>query len=93
MSKGTPSMGKKAHTKSHGSVCRRCNNHAWHYQKQRCASCGYPSAKIRSFNWALKASRRRTTGTGRMQHLKKVQRAFKNGFRTGVAKPKKSATA
>lgn len=88
MSKGTPSMGKRAHTKSHGSVCRRCNNHSWHYQKQRCASCGYPSAKIRSYNWATKASRRRTTGTGRMQHLKKVQRQFRNGFRTGVAKPK-----
>lgn len=91
MSKGTPSMGKKAHTKSHGSVCRRCNNHAWHYQKQRCASCGYPSSKIRNFNWGLKTSRRRTTGTGRMQHLKNVQRRFKNGFRTGQATKKVSA--
>ena len=46
-----------------------------------CASCGYPSAKIRSFEWGQKAKRRKTTGTGRMRYLKTVSRRFKNGFR------------
>jgi hypothetical protein len=35
-----------------------------------CASCGYPAAKIRSYNWSVKAKRRKTTGTGRMSYLK-----------------------
>lgn len=34
-------------------------------------------------NWSQKAIRRKTTGTGRMRHLKVVQRKFKNGFREG----------
>lgn len=46
-----------------------------------CASCGYPAAKMRSYNWGQKAKRRRTTGTGRMKYLKDVPRRFKNGFR------------
>ena len=46
-----------------------------------CAQCGYPSAKLRSYNWGLKAKRRKTTGTGRMQYLKHVSRRFKNNFR------------
>lgn len=29
----------------------------------------------------MKAKRRKTTGTGRMRHLKEVSRKFKNGFR------------
>lgn len=33
--------------------------------------------------WGQKAKRRRTTGTGRMSHLKTVTRRFKNGFREG----------
>jgi large subunit ribosomal protein L37e len=28
-------------------------------------------------NWSVKAKRRRTTGTGRMRHLKKVFRRFR----------------
>lgn len=45
-------------------------------------------------NWSVKAQRRRTTGTGRMKHLKIIQRRFKNGFREGVqAKSKKNRTA
>ena len=44
-------------------------------------------------NWSQKALRRRTTGTGRMRHLKTVQRKFKNGFREGSsAVSKKAAT-
>ncbi len=35
-------------------------------------------------NWAKKAIRRRGQGTGRMQHLKHVQRRAKNGFREGT---------
>ena len=34
--------------------------------------------------WAQKAKRRRTTGTGRMRHLKNLPRRFKNGFREGT---------
>ncbi|KAF1789913.1 hypothetical protein GQ600_21798 [Phytophthora cactorum] len=44
-------------------------------------------------NWSQKALRRRTTGSGRMRHLKNVQRRFKNGFREGSsAVSKKAAT-
>jgi large subunit ribosomal protein L37e len=44
--------------------------------------------------WGQKAKRRRTTGTGRMRHLKSLPRRFKNGFREGtVAKPAKKAAA
>ena len=35
-------------------------------------------------NWGEKAKRRHTTGTGRMRHLKKVHRRFKNQFREGT---------
>ena len=34
-------------------------------------------------NWSVKAIGRKTTGTGRMKHLKEVHRRFKNGFREG----------
>ncbi|KAI9189205.1 Synaptotagmin-like protein 2 [Blastocladiella emersonii ATCC 22665] len=85
-SKGTPSFGKR-HTKSH-TLCRRCGNRAFHNQKKTCASCGYPSAKVRSYNWSEKAKRRKTTGTGRMRHLKLVNRRFTNGFRSGTPKAK-----
>lgn len=46
-----------------------------------CAQCGYPRAKLRSYEWGQKAKRRKTTGTGRMRYLKNVSRRFKNGFR------------
>eukprot|EP00341_Mesodinium_pulex_P011075 CAMPEP_0116918374 /NCGR_PEP_ID=MMETSP0467-20121206/19737_1 /TAXON_ID=283647 /ORGANISM="Mesodinium pulex, Strain SPMC105" /LENGTH=45 /DNA_ID= /DNA_START= /DNA_END= /DNA_ORIENTATION= len=45
---------------------------------------------MRSFNWAQKAKRRRTTGTGRMRYLKDMPRRAKNGFREGTV-AKKSA--
>ncbi|KAL6949669.1 60S ribosomal protein L37 [Hanseniaspora uvarum] len=83
--KGTPSFGKK-HNKTH-TLCNRCGTRAFHIQKKTCASCGYPAAKMRSYNWGAKAQRRRTTGTGRMRYLKNVSRRFKNGFQSGVAKP------
>ncbi|KAF8705565.1 ribosomal protein l37, partial [Rhizoctonia solani] len=59
-----------------------------------CGQCGYPSAKLRSYEWGQKAKRRKTTGTGRMRYLKHVSRRFKNGFRentVAVKKTKKTA--
>ncbi|KAF9582109.1 60S ribosomal protein L37A [Lunasporangiospora selenospora] len=80
--KGTSSFGKR-HTKSH-TLCRRCGRRSFHNQKKTCAQCGYPAAKLRSFNWSVKGKRRKTTGTGRMRHLADVSRRFKNGFREGT---------
>ncbi|KAJ3717576.1 ribosomal protein L37e-domain-containing protein [Lentinula guzmanii] len=88
-----PSYYSKRHTKSH-TLCRRCGNRAFHRQHKTCASCGYPSAKIRSYEWGQKAKRRKTTGTGRMRYLKDVSRRFKNGFRENtVAKKRSKPTA
>ncbi|KII87101.1 hypothetical protein PLICRDRAFT_244711 [Plicaturopsis crispa FD-325 SS-3] len=84
--KGTSSFGKR-HTKSH-TLCRRCGNRAFHRQHKTCAQCGYPAAKLRSYEWGQKAKRRKTTGTGRMRHLKGVSRRFKNGFRENTVAKK-----
>ncbi|KAK4125081.1 ribosomal protein L37-like protein [Parathielavia appendiculata] len=84
MTKGTSSFGKR-HNKTHG-LCRRCGRRSLHNQKKTCASCGYPAAKTRKYNWSEKAKRRKVTGTGRMRYLSTVSRRFKNGFRTGVPK-------
>ncbi|CAH3115973.1 unnamed protein product, partial [Pocillopora meandrina] len=80
--KGTSSFGKR-HNKTH-TLCVRCGRSAYHIQKKRCASCGYPAARTRKFNWSIKANRRKTTGTGRMRHLKGLYRRFNNGFREGT---------
>merc|ERR1712087_651037 len=86
------SFGKR-HNKTH-TQCRRCGRRSYHIQKKRCSSCGYPSAKKRQFNWSEKSQRRRTTGTGRMRHLKVVFRRFRNGFREGTTpKPRNKAAA
>ena len=82
MTKGTQSFGMK-HNKSH-TQCPRCGKSSFHIQKRVCASCGFPSASMRKYNWSNKALRRRTTGTGRMQYMKHVPRRFKNGFREGT---------
>ncbi|KAL8953988.1 MAG: hypothetical protein Q9222_000198 [Ikaeria aurantiellina] len=84
MTKGTSSFGKR-HNKTH-TLCRRCGRRSLHIQKHTCSSCGYPAAKIRQYNWGMKAKRRKTTGTGRMRSLKEVPRKFKNGFQTGAPK-------
>ena len=68
MTKGTSSRGTK-HIKTH-IICKRCGQRAWNLQAQRCASCGYPDAKMRQYAWGYKAMRRRTQGTGRMRYLK-----------------------
>ncbi|KAI0076557.1 60S ribosomal protein L37 [Panus rudis PR-1116 ss-1] len=93
MTKGTTSFGKR-HTKSH-TLCRRCGNRSFHKQHKECAQCGYPRAKLRSYEWGQKAKRRKTTGTGRMRYLKTVSRRFKNGFRenTVAVKRAKKTTA
>ncbi|XP_033125650.1 probable 60S ribosomal protein L37-A, partial [Anneissia japonica] len=90
--KGTSSFGKR-HNKSH-TFCRRCGRRSYHIQKKTCASCGYPSKRIRTYNWSIKAKRRRTTGTGRIRHLKDVHRRFTNGFREGTTpKPRQRGAA
>ncbi|BAO37705.1 ribosomal_L37e super family [Kluyveromyces marxianus DMKU3-1042] len=84
---GLSKLFKTRHNKSH-TLCKRCGRSSYHVQKSTCSSCGYPAAKMRSYNWATKAKRRRTTGTGRMRYLKHVSRRFKNGFQSGTeAKP------
>uniref|UniRef100_A0A646QC14 Ribosomal protein L37 n=1 Tax=Hemiscolopendra marginata TaxID=943146 RepID=A0A646QC14_9MYRI len=88
MTKGTSSFGKRRN-KTH-TLCRRCGRSSYHIQKSRCAQCGYPSKKLRHYNWSVKGQRRKTTGTGRMRYLKIVFRRFRNGFREGTApKPRK----
>merc|ERR1712042_257356 len=92
MTKGTSSFGKK-HNKTH-TICRRCGRVSYRIQKKTCAACGYPAARTRSFNWGSKPKRRKTTGTGRMRHLKNVHRRSNNGFREGtVAKSQKKTAA
>ena len=44
--KGTGSFGKRMN-KSH-TLCVRCGRRSFHLQKSRCASCGYPSSRIRT---------------------------------------------
>merc|ERR1711909_261741 len=82
MTKGTSSFGKRRN-KTH-TLYRRCGRVSFHIQKKTCASCGYPAAKTRKYNWSIKARRRKTTGTGRMRHMKVIQRKFRNGFREGT---------
>eukprot|EP00891_Asterochloris_glomerata_P007482 jgi/Astpho2/7482/Aster-02055 len=79
--KGTGSFGKRRN-KTH-TLCRRCGRRTFHIQKTTCSSCGYPAARIRKYNWSVKAIRRKTTGTGRMRYLRDLPRRFKNGFREG----------
>ncbi|CDF33368.1 60S ribosomal protein L37 [Chondrus crispus] len=82
MTKGTSSYGKRT-SKTH-TLCVRCGRRSYHIQKKTCASCGYPSARKRTYNWSNKSKRRRTTGTGRLRHLRDMPRRFKNGFREGT---------
>ncbi|RLE41441.1 50S ribosomal protein L37e [Candidatus Woesearchaeota archaeon] len=50
MVKGTPSMGKKSKGKTH-IRCRRCGRRAYHVRKKKCASCGYPNKRMRTYSW------------------------------------------
>eukprot|EP00897_Mesotaenium_endlicherianum_P008082 jgi/Mesen1/7301/ME000374S06659 len=92
MTKGTGSFGKRRN-KSH-TLCRRCGRRSFHIQKARCASCAYPAARVRHYQWSVKAIRRKTTGTGRMRYLATMPRRFSNNFREGTqAAPKKKTVA
>ncbi|XP_068648352.1 large ribosomal subunit protein eL37z-like [Aristolochia californica] len=92
MGKGTGSFGKRRN-KTH-TLCVRCGRRSFHLQKSRCASCGYPSSRIRKYNWSMKAIRRKTTGTGRMRYLRHLPRRFKSNFREGtVAAPRNKGAA
>ncbi|EOA38685.1 hypothetical protein CARUB_v10010668mg, partial [Capsella rubella] len=92
MGKGTGSFGKRRN-KSH-TLCVRCGRRSFHIQKSRCSACAYPAARKRTYNWSVKAIRRKTTGTGRMRYLRNVPRRFKTGFREGTeAKPRIKAAA
>merc|ERR1712151_192613 len=91
MTKGTSSFGKR-HNKTH-TLCVRCGRKSYHIQKKVCGACGFPSARKRTFNWGDKAKRRKTTGTGRMRHLKNVYRKFRNDFQEGCQAKSKKKTA
>ncbi|NIM47083.1 MAG: 50S ribosomal protein L37e [Candidatus Aenigmarchaeota archaeon] len=52
MTKGTPSFGR--HTKVIHTRCRRCGSYSYHLKKRKCSKCGYPSRKLRKFNWVWK---------------------------------------
>ncbi|XP_052479638.1 60S ribosomal protein L37-3-like [Gossypium raimondii] len=79
--KGIGSFGKRRN-KTH-TLCVRCGRRSFHFQKSRCFACAFPAARKRTYNWSVKAIRRKTTGTGRMRHLRHVPRRFKTGFREG----------
>ena len=55
-------------------------NPAWIQQGGGSPSCSHLSAD----NWANKAIRRNTTGSGRCRYLKTMARKAKNGFREGA---------
>ena len=77
---GTKNALKKQIQKTHTS-CRRCGRTSFHIQKKVCAACGYPSSRMRSYNWSKKMIRRKNEGSGRMRYMKSMPRRFKNGFR------------
>ncbi|CAL5355406.1 unnamed protein product [Camellia sinensis] len=90
--KGTGSFGKRRN-KTH-TLCVRCGRRSFHLQKSRCSACAFPAARKRTYNWSVKAIRRKTTGTGRMRYLRNVPRRFKSGFREGTeAAPRKKGAA
>uniref|UniRef100_A0A0E0LQ81 Ribosomal protein L37 n=1 Tax=Oryza punctata TaxID=4537 RepID=A0A0E0LQ81_ORYPU len=82
LGKGTGSFGKRRN-KTH-TLCVRCGRRSFHLQKSTCSSCGYPAARIRKYNWSVKAIRRKTTRTGRMRYMRHVPRRFKSNFREGA---------
>lgn len=87
-----PPTGRR-NDKTH-TLCRRCGRRSYHVQKTTCSSCGYPAARKRTYQWGKKAIGRKTTGTGRMRHMKDLPRRFKNGFREGTqAAPRVAASA
>ncbi|CAN7095969.1 unnamed protein product, partial [Brassica rapa subsp. narinosa] len=72
---GTWSFGKRRN-KSH-TLCVRCGCRSFHIQKSCCSTCAYPAARKRTYNWSVKAIRRKTTGTGTIRYLRNVPHRFK----------------
>ncbi len=59
MTKGTPSMGRKASSRLHYK-CRRCGNSSYHRSKKVCSFCGFgASSKIREYAWQKKTFSRK----------------------------------
>ncbi len=55
MTKGTPSMGKKAGKSGLVQRCRRCGKRSYHIRHSRCSSCGYgASSRLRKYAWNKK---------------------------------------
>ncbi len=55
MTKGTPSMGRKAGQSGLVHRCRRCGKRAYHVRHKACSSCGYgKSSRMRSYAWKKK---------------------------------------
>jgi len=59
MSKGTPTLGKRARAKLH-IACRRCGKNSFHKKKKICSSCGFGKTTKRKTNaWAFKRKDKR----------------------------------
>ncbi|XP_049392073.1 60S ribosomal protein L37-3-like [Solanum stenotomum] len=77
MGKGIGSFGKRRN-KIH-TLCVRCGRRSFHLQKSRCSACAYPAARKRTYNWSVKAIRRKITAIGCM--IRNVPHKFKTNFR------------
>nr|7QCA_LJJ Chain LJJ, eL37 LJJ [Spraguea lophii 42_110]7QJH_KJJ Chain KJJ, eL37 [Spraguea lophii 42_110]7QJH_LJJ Chain LJJ, eL37 [Spraguea lophii 42_110]8BR3_LJJ Chain LJJ, eL37 [Spraguea lophii 42_110]8P5D_LJJ Chain LJJ, eL37 [Spraguea lophii 42_110]8P60_KJJ Chain KJJ, 60S ribosomal protein L37 [Spraguea lophii 42_110]8P60_LJJ Chain LJJ, 60S ribosomal protein L37 [Spraguea lophii 42_110] len=77
MSKGTPSNGKK--NKRNHTTCCRCGSVSFHKQKGKCSSCAYPEKKMKKMQ-NRKAMLKKTTGTGKMRHMKKERISRRAGY-------------
>mmetsp|Transcript_15654 Transcript_15654/g.17402 ORF Transcript_15654/g.17402 Transcript_15654/m.17402 type:complete len:94 (-) Transcript_15654:74-355(-) len=71
MGKGTTSFGQR--NKNNHFLCPRCGRRAFNKAAGQCSACNFPAPKMRKYNWSQKAIRRKTTGTGRMRYLKKIE--------------------
>ncbi|ESO11224.1 hypothetical protein HELRODRAFT_91627, partial [Helobdella robusta] len=83
---------EKRHNKKQ-AVCRRYRGRFYHFEKQIFARCGYLAKCMRKYDRDEKACRRRTQGIGRMKHLNKVFKRFRNGIREGGVAKKVEAVA
>ncbi|MFN9901229.1 MAG: hypothetical protein ACK55Z_21100 [bacterium] len=66
-------------------MCRRCGKRTFHIQKKTCASCGYPSAHLRScktFSSSACARVHNSSGLGNLRSTQGVER--ERGARGGV---------
>lgn len=74
------------HLRGSGSV----SWYFWYHQVKHPWYIWWQLHLILSDNWSVKAKRRKTTGTGRVRHLRKVWKRFANGFRSsGTSLPVK----